>query len=120
VSWGAGRVDVFGRGQDNQLWQKSVNGLGDWGGWSPLGGILQAGTGPDAASNGSGKLEVFLDGQDNQLWERTFSGGVWGSFTPEGGIVTASPGAVDQTPTEIDVFVRGSDHALYWSAAGAG
>jgi alpha-galactosidase len=114
VSTGAGTMNVFAPGQDNQLWEKSFS----WGGWGPLGGILAAGTGPDPATNGLGKIEVFLEGQDNQLWGKSFLGGVWGAFVPEGGIVKGSPGSVGQSATEVDVFVRGGEGALYWSAVG--
>jgi hypothetical protein len=38
----------------------------------------------------------------------------WGNWTKLGGIVVASPGATTRGTDLIDVFVHGSDNALWW------
>src|SRR5205085_9943301 len=49
ASWAPSRLDVFGRGTDNELWHKAWDGS-SWSGWQPLGGVLSSG--PAAAKIG--------------------------------------------------------------------
>jgi IPT/TIG domain len=124
VSWGnLDRIDLFGRGTDQALWHKWWNGTA-WSGWESLGGVLNAG--PVATSWGPGRLDVFVRGSDNELWHRSFAGdssgaGTWSGWEPLGGAFGASsePGAVSWGRDRIDVFVRGTDSALWhrwWNA----
>jgi hypothetical protein len=106
---GTTKVDVFARGQDNQLWQIEAT-AGVWGAWTPRGGGLAAGTGPDATSRSAGVLDVFIEGQDKQLWQFSLPSATW---TPLGGIITADPGAVSESASNIDVFARGQDKQLW-------
>jgi glucose/arabinose dehydrogenase len=115
ASWSAGRLDVFVRGTDNQLWHKwYANG---WSGWEPLGGALTSG--PAAASWSAGRLDVFARGPDNQLWHKWYQGG-WSSWEPLGGATFDSPAAASWSAGRLDVFVRGTDNQLWhkWWANG--
>jgi hypothetical protein len=70
ASWSAGRLDVFARGTDNQLWHTWwANG---WSGWEPLGGALASG--PAAAARSAGRLDVVVRGTDNQVWHKWYDG----------------------------------------------
>jgi glucose/arabinose dehydrogenase len=71
ASWSAGRLDVFVKGVDGQLWHKWFD--GGWSGWEALGGGLDGA--PAAASWSAGRLDVFVKGVDGQLWHKWFDGG---------------------------------------------
>jgi uncharacterized delta-60 repeat protein len=116
VAWGPGRLDVFVRGGDNQLWHRWKD-AGGWHPWEPLGGILRSG--PAAASWASGRLDVFVRGVDDQLWHRSFSNG-WRGWEPLGGVLNASPNVTSWGANRLDIFVRGGDNALWhkwWDGA---
>ncbi|WP_108718751.1 hypothetical protein [Miniimonas sp. S16] len=122
VSWSDGRIDVFVRGTDNALWHKWFD--GGWSGWESLGGILTSG--PAVASWAHGRLDVFVRGTDNALWHKWFRrgtfgiGGGWSGWESLGGVLTSDPAAVSWSEGRIDVFVRGTDNALWhkWFAGG--
>jgi hypothetical protein len=65
-----GRLEVFVRGTDNNLyhkWQTAPNGA--WTpNWSGLGGVLDGNIG--AGRNADGRLEVFVRGTDNNLYHK--------------------------------------------------
>ncbi len=116
VSRGTNGLDVFVRGGDNALWQRSWNGS-SWSGWQSLGGHVTS----DAAvvSRGTNGLDVFVRGGDNALWQRSWNGSSWSGWQSLGGHVTSNPTAVSWAADRVDVFVRGSDNAL-WHQAGNG
>ena len=112
-----GRYDLFARGMDKGLYQNSfVNGR--WSGWVAIGG---SSTGqPAAVTTASGCLDVFMRGTDAQLWTRSFRSGVWGEWKALPGQGSANPGgllsepvAISVSASRIDVFVLGSDSALW-------
>jgi serine protease AprX len=72
ASRGPGRLDVFVRGTDDALWQRSF-GPGGWGNWQPLGGLTTAE--PAAVSSEDASIDVFVRGTDNALWQRSFGPG---------------------------------------------
>lgn len=76
ASWAPGRLDVFGRGQDNALWHAWFAD-GRWSDWVSLGGGLTSR--PAAVSWGPRRLDVVVKGTDNALWHRGF-GTIWGSL----------------------------------------
>jgi hypothetical protein len=96
---------VFGRGTDNALWQRSLG----RGGWISRGGRLAsppAGL-PTVATNCPPRLDVFALGTDHAVWEFT------GGWHRVGGKSTAAPAAVRLPSGETDLFVRGTDNALW-------
>jgi hypothetical protein len=112
-----GRYDLFARGMNRDLYQNSfVNGR--WSGWVAIGGS-SAGQ-PAAVTTASGCLDVFMRGTDDQLWTRSFRSGAWGAWMALPGQGSANPGgllsepvAISVSASRIDVFVLGSDSALW-------
>ncbi len=109
VSWGGNRLDVFVRGTDNQLYQRTWS--GSWGGWSSLGGTLT--TGPDASSWGVGEMDVVVASSGGVLWYRRYNNG-WGTWQqfPDGS-TTVDPSGVSPAANRVDFFARGTDNKLY-------
>jgi hypothetical protein len=74
-----GKVLVFVRGTDAQLWAKT-----DSGPWIPLGGILTSG--PDAMATADGRVIVVARGTDTSTWQIIRdSKGKWGDWVTLGG-----------------------------------
>ena len=71
VSWGANRIDVFARAQDNHLWHKAWNGVG-WLAAEPLNGPIT--TRPNVVSWGADRLDVFVLGIGDTLLRRWYDG----------------------------------------------
>jgi len=115
VSWGSGRIDLFVRGNDGALWQKSFS-SSSWGAWTSLGATLDSA--PFVTSSGASRLEVLVCGTDEGLWQRSF-GGSWGAWTPHSGVLASSPVALSSAAGEVQTFARGTDDAL-WQRSSAG
>src|SRR5918994_715148 len=65
-----GRLEVFVRGTDNNLYHKwqTAPGAGWAPDWSPLGGVFDGN--PMVGRNADGRLEVFVRGTDNSLYHK--------------------------------------------------
>jgi hypothetical protein len=105
ISWATGRIDVFARGTDGQMyhrWYVAPN----WFGWEALGGGLSSA--PTVASCQSGHLEVFVRGTDNTLYRKSFNGTAWSAWSQVSTATwSASPDAVCRpTTNQVDVFDR--------------
>jgi C1A family cysteine protease len=112
TSPGNGAIDVFVRGTDGAIWERTTtNGGATWSNWASLGGQLASGTGPAACSQGS-RLDVFAEGTNGALYQKT-STGSWSGWISLGGALTSSPAATSPTSGVIDVFVRGTDGAVW-------
>ena len=109
-SWGSTRSDVFARGTDNGLWQRSWNGSA-WGNWQDLGGVLTSD--PAAVSWSSNRIDVFVRGSDNQLYHKASDGTSWSVWQALGGIMTSGAAVASWSNGRLDVFVRGTDNALW-------
>jgi hypothetical protein len=70
VSWGAGRLDIFGVGTDNALYHKSYD--RQWSGWESLAGKFNSP--PTAVAWGANRLDVFGRGLDNALYHKWWDG----------------------------------------------
>ena len=70
---------------------------------------------PGVCSNNSTNLYLFIRGADNAIYLKISPDGTtWPSTeTLLGGIVTSPPAATSPTSSVIDVFVRGTDGALW-------
>src|ERR1051326_7977384 len=110
VSWGTGRIDVFVRGQDQQLWHRWFDN-GSWSGWEELGGQLSSA--PTVASWGPGRLDVYVRGQDQQLWHKWFDNGPWSGWEGLGGGLSSAPAVASLGVGHEEVFVRGTDTQLW-------
>lgn len=116
VSPFVGRTDVFARGGDGAVWQRTESG-GGLGTWATLGGTITSD--PDSSSWGVSREDVFARGTDGALWHRSNNGSSWAPWESLGGSISSSPTAVSWGPNRIDVFAKGSDGAL-WSKAWTG
>jgi len=120
ASWGASRKDVFIRGADNGLWQRTWNGS-SWSSWISLGGVITSA--PSVVSWGPGRLDVFARGTDNALWHRWWTApGGWYNWERLGGVLTSGPDVASWGLGRLDVFVRGTDNGLWhrWFTASGG
>ena len=117
TTWPGGRVDVFVRGSDSNLWHKWS--AGSWSAWenlgAPPGGLASD---PGAVAWSSGRIDVFAEGADGQLWHKDYAG-TWSGWENLGGGVVGAPTVASWGPGRLDVFVRGTDNHLWhrWYAA---
>jgi hypothetical protein len=80
VSWGPGRLDIFGLGKDAGLYHKAWS--GHWypsvTGWEALGGPVKGRfTQPAVASWGANRLDLFGIGEGYAMHHRAWKGQVW-------------------------------------------
>jgi hypothetical protein len=115
VSKDGTRVDVFARGGDNKLWQKTWSGF-DWTGWTQpvTDGTLNSS--PDVTAWDGNNLIVFVVGTDSHLYVLPFGTGGWGAWVRLAGSsdkFTDNPGVASRGPSRFDAFGRGTDGVLY-------
>ncbi len=106
-----GRLVVFGRGGDDALWRREQRRpAGGWRRWKSLGGRV-AGL---AAGRDGKRLAVFATRFDDSLWTiaETEPGGAWGEWRRLGERMS-SPSVVRNRSGRLEVFARGSDHAVW-------
>jgi hypothetical protein len=113
ASWDVNRLDVFGRGVDNQLWHMYWAGAG-WYGWYPHGGNLTSD--PAAVSWGPNRIDVFARGADNSMLHKFWNGASWSGWGSLGGGFTSGPAVASWGVNRLDVFGRGTDNALWHNA----
>jgi hypothetical protein len=110
----AGAIDIYVWGVDNAVWWNHYTTAGGWAGWASLGGrTIYA---PAATSCSPGHQDVWVVGVDGALWERSSitGGATWGTWNSWGGIWTSNLAATCAAgTTNVDVFGRGSDAALW-------
>jgi hypothetical protein len=127
ISWGPGRLDVFGRGGDGGLYHKWYTSTGGWGpsqtGWEQAGGVFMSD--PVAVSWGVNRLDVVgqaLDGEYVHMWSTGNNDWHAGADLgmPATGATIQPPTVVSWGVNRLDVFVVGGDFQLYhkWSADG--
>ncbi len=126
LSWEPGRhLDVFVRGTDNALYVHQYNPNDGWVGPWQLDG--QISSSPAAIALVNGPVHVFARGTDNALWHRWYDNGWqnWESLGgPIGGQISSDPESGPSVsswgPRRLDVFVRGTDNAVWrkWSDDG--
>ncbi len=97
MSWGDGRIDVFGWASDGALWHRwFVQGEG-WLVWESLGGVLN--TGPSPSSWTTGRLDILVLGEHNQLRHGWFAKG---SGVASEGLLGEPGGAVGEYGATAD------------------
>ena len=84
-----GRIEVFVRGQNSELVQRSCERQG-WSGWKNLGGDISAA--PAVTSSRPGRLDVFVRGGGGDLVHRFFEDGRWSGWDNLGGDADVRPG----------------------------
>jgi hypothetical protein len=84
ISDDAATCDLFVRGRDNALWQKSYR-SGVWGAWERHndGGVLAED--PAVASMRADHLQVFVRGTDGRVWQKS-----WGTRSVAGGNISGN------------------------------
>jgi hypothetical protein len=103
---------VFIRGTDGALWQRSLSGRR----WISRGGHLASSPAPLPAVNGKcpARLDVFALGPGHAVWEFT------GTWHRVGGKSASAPAAVRLPNGETDLFIRGTDNALWMNVRAPG
>jgi hypothetical protein len=120
VSWGPGRIDLIVVGTDSNIYQRTSTD-GQWSNWAALGGPA---LGPPAlVSWGPNRLDIFIIGGDKGIYHKYWDGSQWNpspsEWQPVGGTVygdvnvVAMPAAVSWGAGRIDLFVMGTDRAIY-------
>ncbi|HEX7288151.1 MAG TPA: baseplate J/gp47 family protein [Candidatus Angelobacter sp.] len=133
VSWDHDRLDIFVVGSDGALYHKWWDGS-QWGpsvgDFEYMGGVVVGD--PAVASWGHDRLDVFVVGTDGALYHKAWDGAEWFPFTtgyerlgiPNTGItIRNSPTVTSWQHDRLDVFVVGTDGALYhkwWDGFGWG
>jgi len=117
---GSSRIDVFVRGTDGAIYEKTTTNSGSsWGGWVSLGGQIPVNTVPAACSWGAGRLDLFAYGTDGQMWWKytTNGGSSWSGWHSLGGKLAPHTGpGVDEA---LHLFVQGTDNQLWFWNGGA-
>lgn len=114
-------LEVFVVGADHAVYYNREDSLGVWSGFIRLGGNIIG----DAAVSFTGinssagfHTELVVVGSDNALYlNRQEIGGAWTKFARLGGIAISNPALARNAPDErLQIFVVGSDHAIYTTA----
>jgi len=118
VSWGPGRLDVFGIGKSLGMWHKAWTGSSWYPSptdWQPLGGKFRIAS-PAVVSWGPDRLDIFAIGDDYGMYHKAWMGNHWHPSTgwqPLGGEFGTAPAAVSWGPNRLDVFAVGGDEQMY-------
>jgi hypothetical protein len=106
TSWGYGRLDVFARGTDDALYQRTFdNTISNQ--WLPLRRAALGGPtdgtfqgDPAIATWGKGQLHVFVIGNDGAIWRAATDdgGNTWGAWESLGGSFVGGPAAISWQP----------------------
>lgn len=105
-SFASGRLDLFVKGPNDHLYQKTFLD-GSWqADWSDLGGSISSS--PTVCSWGPGRYDVFARGNDNKLHHRFYelSSGVWSSWEifSNDDDINSAPSAASWGLNRLDVF----------------
>ncbi|MGI2904554.1 S8 family serine peptidase [Tolypothrix sp. VBCCA 56010] len=117
-SWKPEVMDLFVRGTDNLLyykWYDSNNG-GWMQGYEQLGGGEISFSPVAVSGGGSDLVDVFARGigASDGVYHKVWQGNVWSDWQRLGSMNTLSgPGLSREPGRHLDVFVRGTDNALY-------
>src|SRR5205085_12222358 len=109
------RVDVFARGGDNKLWQKTWSGF-DWSSWTQPVTDGTLASSPDSTSWDTTNLVVFILGTDQHMYALPFGTGGWGAWVRMSQVtanLTDNPGVTSRRPRHIDDYGRVTIGVLY-------
>ncbi|GGL14383.1 hypothetical protein Sme01_06610 [Sphaerisporangium melleum] len=107
---GRDRIDVFVRGIDRGVWQRTHTGK-KWGPWRPRGG--SAADGPAVAWTEPDSWTLFVTGTDGRVKYRTAASNWTDLGSPAGGVVYGRPSAAVRPDGGVELAVRGNDDHLY-------
>jgi hypothetical protein len=118
LSNASGKIDVFVRGADSGIWQKTWN--GSWSGWTSIGAVSTSA--PAVDSRGPNRIDVFYRGTDGQIYQRTNNGAGWLDRGTIGGSAISAPAAVATGSDRLDLWVRSTagtiQHRVWKSTSG--
>jgi hypothetical protein len=110
VTPGAATLDLFARGGDNHLWQRTSLDAGrSWSSWNkPLGNDGNLASSPAVCSWGSGRVDVFVMGGDGAVYHRWYDHG-WNSGweyrgQPPVALQFGALAASARSPGHLDLF----------------
>jgi hypothetical protein len=109
LSYGPGSLEVFARGSDGALWTRNSGG-GGWNNWSSVAGSVVGG--PGAVFGGGKATVVSRVSGFSSITSWWWDNGTWNSFGL-GGNNTSDPDLSAWGTARMDMFVRGSDNALW-------
>lgn len=127
VSRNPNQLDIFVAGSDGKTYTAAWNAgvaQGQWQGWwNILTGAIPPGGTITAVSRDPNKLDIFLVSTDGGIytaaWDANVANGQWqGWWRILNGVAGAGSGvaAVSRDPNKLDVFIVGTDGAI-WTAA---
>jgi Repeat of unknown function (DUF346) len=87
IARGAGRVDLWVQGPDNQMMHSSA------GSWTSRGGLFTSGDGPDGVATSSNEYVLYVRGSDGELW-RGRGAANFAGWDMVGGRITSDPAVV--------------------------
>jgi Concanavalin A-like lectin/glucanases superfamily/Repeat of unknown function (DUF346) len=117
TSFASNRLDVFARGENDHLWQKSWNGTA-WGPWKEVaGGRLTSSPCAVAWAIPPLRIEVdlhvFVRGFENKLaHKRAVLGQIWTEWEDLGGKLASAPAVASWALGRLDVFAKGENGHL--------
>jgi Domain of unknown function (DUF1906) len=114
---GNGALTVAWRGADGHLWM--IRGSGQSWGRPADRGMGKLGSAPGVTGRASGLVDVFWAASShNGVWHITYTpGSGWSKATELSGGLSAGPVAVSVPGQGADVFWKGTDGKLWWSAS---
>ena len=114
---GNGALTVAWRGANGHLWV--IRGSGRSWGKPADQGMGKLGSAPAVTGLASGLVDVFWAARSrNGVWHITYTpGSGWSKATELGGGLSAGPAAVSVPGQGADVFWKGTDGKLWWSAS---
>ena len=114
---GRGTLTVFWQGRDGHLWVIRRKPGASWA--RPVNvGMGRLGGAPAATGLASGEVDVFWPAKSHaSVWQLSYlPGHGWGTAHDLPAGVSAGPVAVAAPATGVDVFWKGSNGTLWWSA----
>ncbi|MET0526023.1 MAG: glycine-rich protein [Nocardioides sp.] len=114
-----GRLDIFGRGPENALWQRSFSWKFGWRDWHIVPADITMTSSPTVFSPDGTRLDVVYRDSDNRLQQATSREGIWApkpTAVPGGPIVTTAPGATDTDSGRADLFAGCSGALCWWTS----
>jgi len=100
-------LDVWIRGTDNQLYQKSWTPQTGWSAFTALGGALTST--PEGTAWAGDRRDVFVRGPGSVIYDRPWTAATgWLPYQRLPGVVGSAPAAVPLGPGLLQLFARGS------------
>jgi hypothetical protein len=110
TSWGQGRLDLFVCGSNSHLWHRWWDSNVGWSAWQDMGGALTSP--PSAVSWEPNRIDVVARAQYGEIYHWAWNGSSWSSENLEG-LSKGAPSVSSRGKAMLDVFVRGTDDALW-------